>query len=227
MIAIRPSEDRGRTRFGWLDSRHSFSFGDYRDPRHMGFRALRVINDDVIAAGQGFGTHPHRDMEILTFMQAGSLAHRDSMGNGSVIRPGDVQRMTAGTGVMHSEMNPSADEEARLLQVWIEPDTLGLEPSYEQRHFGDDWQLVASPDGRDGSITLHQDARVFTGRLEAGEQQLHRLAPGRHVWLHVIEGEVEAAGEKLGAGDAVAISDVSEVAIRASQESRVLLFDLA
>ncbi len=227
MIEIRRSEDRGKTRFDWLDSRHSFSFGEYRDPQHMGFRALRVINDDSIAAGAGFGMHPHRDMEILTFMRSGSLAHRDSMGNGAVIRPGDVQRMTAGTGVTHSEVNPSNDEAAQLLQVWIEPETLDLEPSWEQESFGEDWQLVASRDGREGSLRVHQDVSVHRGRIAAGTSVVRALAPGRFAWLHVAEGRVSVAGHELEGGDGIAVSDESEIRIEAITDSDVLLFDLS
>lgn len=228
MIEIRRSKDRGHTRTDWLESSHTFSFGDYRDPSRMGFRRLRVINDDVIAPGMGFGMHPHRDMEILTFMSRGSLEHRDSMGNGSVIRPGDVQRMTAGIGVRHSELNPSPAEETRLLQVWIEPEELGLEPSYEQRSFQGPWRLVASRDGRDESITVHQDVDVFQGHLEAGEMRSHRLGPGRHGWLQVVEGDVRSGGHRLADGDALVSTDEgSEIEIHAITSSHVLLFDLA
>jgi len=226
-ISLRPAFERGETRTDWLESWHSFSFGHYRDPRHMGFRRLRVINDDVIAAGGGFGMHPHQDMEILTFMDRGALVHRDSMGNGSRIEPGDVQRMTAGTGVLHSEENPSQSESTRLLQVWIEPATRGLTPSYEQRSFGDGWQLVASRDGRDGSLLVHQDVDVYRARLEAGDARTFELAEGRHAWLQVVGGDVELGGHRLGEGDGAAVSGESKLDITTHSDSHYLLFDLA
>lgn len=227
MIEIRRSEDRGHTHLDWLDSRHSFSFGEFRDPRHMGFRRLRVINDDAVRAGAGFGMHPHQDMEILTFLQSGALAHRDSLGNAWLLRPGDVQRMTAGTGVTHSERNPCDSEAAQLLQVWIEPAMRGLEPSYEQRSFSDAWQLVVSRDAREESIKVHQDVDVFRGRLEAGAVRDHELAPGRHAWVQIVAGDVEIAGHRLKTGDAVAVSGESLVRIKSIASSDVLLFDLA
>lgn len=231
MMQIRNRDDRGETRIGWLDSRHSFSFGEYRDPRFMGFRDLRVINDDVISAGAGFGLHPHQDMEILTFMERGSLEHRDSMGNGSVIRPGDVQRMTAGTGVRHSEVNPSEVDDVRLLQVWILPGATGLEPSYEQRSFGDGWQLVASRDGREGSLTVHQDVDVYRGKLRAGEAVTFEQAPGRYAWIQVIDGDVTANGQQLTGGDGASTSDEPKIEIASTftstASSHFLLFDLA
>jgi hypothetical protein len=234
MIEVRRSEDRGETRFEWLDSRHSFSFGEYRDPRHMGFRALRAVNEDVIGPSTGFGMHPHEDMEILTVLRSGALAHRDSMGNEAVIRAGDVQRMTAGTGVMHSEHNPSDEVPANLLQIWIEPAELGLEPSYEQRSFDpadptdtDGWQLVASPDGRDGSLLIHQDVTVHRGRLAAGASAKRDLGPGRYAWLQVVDGEIEIDGHRLRAGDGVAVSDKASIAIECITGSDVLLFDLS
>jgi redox-sensitive bicupin YhaK (pirin superfamily) len=227
MIEVRRSEDRGHTRTDWLDSRHTFSFGDYRDPAHMGFHRLRVINDDVVAPEAGFGMHPHRDMEILTFMHRGVLEHRDSMGNGSVIRPGDVQRMSAGTGVRHSEFNPSAEDETRFLQVWIEPAELGLEPSYEQRSFPGPWRLVASRDGRDESLTVAQDVDVYQGRLDAGDRRSHVLRAGRHAWIQVAFGDVLIAGHRLTTGDAVRVSEEANIDIDAITSSHVLLFDLA
>ncbi len=227
MIEIRRSEDRGHTRTEWLDSRHTFSFGDYQDPAHTGFRHLRVINDDVIAPDAGFGMHPHRDMEILTFMHQGVLEHRDSLGNGSVIRPGDVQRMTAGTGVRHSEFNPSAEDETRLLQVWIQPAERGLDPSYEQRSFPGDWRLVASRDGRDESLTVAQDVDVYQGRLDAGDRRSYALRAGRHAWIQVAFGDVEIAGHRLTTGDAVRVSEEANIDIDAITSSHVLLFDLA
>lgn len=226
MIEVRRSEDRGRTRLSWLDSRHSFSFGAYRDPRHMGFRGLRVINEDEVAPSGGFGKHPHRDMEILSFVRSGALAHEDSTGESSVLRPGDVQRMTAGSGVVHSEVNASSGDPVRFFQVWIEPAEGGLEPGYEERRFDEGFGLVASPDGRDGSLSLHADALVHRGRLEAGEEIRHPL-PGRHAWLQIAGGEVFAQGQRLGEGDAIAVSDQHEIHVRASEASELLLFDLA
>ena len=226
MPLIRRSEDRGRTRFGWLDSRHSFSFGQYYDPRNMGFGALRVINDDVVAPASGFGMHPHGDMEILTVMLRGSLEHEDSMGNRTVLCPGDVQRTSAGTGILHSEINPSPDEATRFLQVWIEPESRGLAPSFDQRSFDEKWQLVASRDGRDGSLRIHQDADVHLGRIAAGESIAHALGD-RSAWVHVVAGEVGVAGERLGDGDAVGVRGAGTLEITATEGSQVLLFDLA
>jgi redox-sensitive bicupin YhaK (pirin superfamily) len=227
MIEIRAAESRGRTRLGWLDSHHAFSFGQYRDPSRMGFRALRVVNDDWIAPASGFGMHPHRDMEILSFVSRGALEHRDSMGHGAVIGAAEVQRMTAGTGVLHSEFNPSEEEPTRILQVWIEPEVPGLEPSWEQRAFGDGWQLVASGDAREGSLRIHQDASVYRGRLAADQVIRHELAPGRHAWLQVARGEVAVGESRLRSGDAAAVRDESAVIVRPVTASEVLLFDLA
>jgi redox-sensitive bicupin YhaK (pirin superfamily) len=232
MITVRRSEDRGHFDHGWLDTRHTFSFADYRDPRHMGFRSLRVVNEDRVEPGQGFGTHPHRDMEILTYVLEGELAHRDSLGNGSTIRPGDVQRMTAGTGVTHSEFNGSRIAPVHFLQVWILPERAGLLPGYEQRRFPEDetlgrLRLVASPDGADGSLTVHQDARVLAARLASGEAVAHRLAPGRHAWVQVARGEVDLAGHRLSAGDGAALSGEAEVRLRGLADAEVLVFDLA
>jgi redox-sensitive bicupin YhaK (pirin superfamily) len=231
MLTIRKSGERGVTRLDWLDSRHTFSFGDYYDPAATGFSVLRVINDDVVAPGAGFPTHPHRDMEIISWVLRGALEHRDSLGNGSIIRPGDAQRMTAGRGVTHSEFNPSADEPVRLLQVWILPDCQGLTPGYEQRHFAEPNRRgrlcqIASPDGTDGSITIHQDARVYTGLLGAGASAEQSLNAGRRVWLHVARGAVQANGARLREGDGAAIDDEMRIAIVATENSEVLLFDL-
>jgi hypothetical protein len=231
MLTIRKSGERGVTRLDWLDSRHTFSFGDYYDPAATGFSVLRVINDDVVAPGAGFPTHPHRDMEIISWVLRGALEHRDSLGNGSIIRPGDAQRMTAGRGVSHSEFNPSADEPVRLLQVWILPDCQGLTPGYEQRHFAEANRRgrlcqIASPDGTDGSITIHQDARVYTGLLGAGASAEQSLNAGRRVWLHVARGAVQANGARLREGDGAAIDDEMRIAIVATENSEVLLFDL-
>lgn len=232
MLTVRRAEDRGHADHGWLDTYHSFSFADYQDPEHMGFRALRVLNDDRVAPGKGFGTHGHRDFEIISYVVEGALEHKDSMGNGSVIRPGDVQRMSAGTGVTHSEFNHSSTEPVHFLQIWLKPAQRGLEPGYEQTTFGaeprrDRLCLVASPDGRDGSVTVHQDARVYASLLGAGKRVTHELAAGRHAWIQVVSGGVEVNGERLSTGDGAAVSDEREVSITASEESEILLFDLA
>lgn len=232
MITLRRSHERGHANHGWLRSYHSFSFANYFDPRHMGFRSLRVINEDWIQAGTGFGTHPHRDMEIITYVLEGALAHRDSMGNASEIRPGEVQRMSAGTGVTHSEMNPSATEAVHLLQIWILPERTGIEPGYEQTYFPPEekrgrLRLVASRDGRDGSVTIHQDAELYATLLEVGEEVRHPLRGGRHAWVQVARGTVTVNGHDLQAGDAAALSDETEVTLRAGDSAEVLLFDLA
>jgi redox-sensitive bicupin YhaK (pirin superfamily) len=232
-MRIRPAAERGTAELGWLSSRHSFSFGHYYDPKHMGFRSLRVINDDRVQPGRGFGTHPHRDMEILSVVVEGALEHRDSLGNGSVIRPGEVQRMTAGTGVQHSEFNPSPSEEVRFLQIWIEPEQKGLEPSYEQLAFPwerlrDEWALVASRDGRDGSLTVQQDVALYRATLREGARLEKALDAGRHVWLQVIGGGVEVVGRRLAEGDGAAVSDPGNLVVTGVFEwSDVLLFDLA
>jgi redox-sensitive bicupin YhaK (pirin superfamily) len=231
MIRIRRSQDRGRAEHGWLSSRHTFSFADYHDPAHMGFRDLRVINEDRVQPGQGFGTHAHRDMEILTWVLEGALEHRDSLGNGSVIRPGDAQRMSAGTGVTHSEYNPSADALVHFLQIWILPARRGIPPSYEQQHFPEAerrnvLRRVASPDARDGSVRLHQDAAVHAALLDPGKSVRHGLGPGRHAWLQVARGAVDLGAERLAAGDGAAISEETAVAITAREPSEVVLFDL-
>lgn len=232
MIRIRRAADRGRTRLPWLDGRHTFSFGEYHDPEHVRFGALRVINEDVVAPGGGFDTHPHSDMEIVTVVLEGALRHADSMGNGSVIRPGEVQRMTAGTGVLHSEHNASDTEPVHLLQIWIFPERRGLPPSYEQRSFDTatrpgEWVTVASPDGRDGSVTIHQDAEIRRAHLPAGTALAATLSPGRRAWLHVATGSVTLDGERLGPGDAAAIEDATTLELRGVEDADVLLFDLA
>ena len=232
MIKIRKADRRGHFDFRWLNTFHTFSFGDYYDPAFMGFRSLRVINEDFVHSGRGFPTHAHRDMEIITYILEGSLEHRDSMGNGSVIRPGDVQRMTAGTGVSHSESNPSREQSVHLLQIWILPDQGGLKPGYEQKAFTDDQKqgrlcLVASEDGRDGSVTIHQDASVYATVLAAGDEVVHTLAPGRHAWLQVARGAVTVNGEDLDQGDGAAVSNEERVAITGREAAEVLLFDLA
>ena len=230
MITIRKAEERGHASFDWLNTWYTFSFADYHDDRHMGFRALRVINDDTIAGGVGFGTHPHRDMEIITCVLSGALEHKDSMGNGRVIRPGEVQYMAAGTGVAHSEFNPSPTEPVHLLQIWILPDHKGAKPTYAERSFAKaapgKFYLVASKSGRDGSIPINQDADVFIGKLGAGNKISHQLKPGRHGWLQVAEGEVEVNGLPLKAGDGAAVSDESELILESTGPAQVILFDL-
>ncbi len=233
MIRIRKSHERGHVAQGWLESYHSFSFADYYDPKHMGFRSLRVINEDHVDAGTGFGTHPHRDMEIVTYMLNGAIEHRDSMGNGSTIRAGDVQRMTAGTGVLHSEKSPAGPDDAYLLQIWIEPEERGLTPGYEEKKFREEDKRgrllpIATRDGANGSVTIHQDAAIHASVLAPGEQVEHPLRSGRHAWVQLVSGAVEVNGTKLSAGDAAAISDESAVRIRGDGErSELLLFDLA
>src|SRR6266849_9591665 len=227
MITIRKSEERAHFDHGWLDTYHTFSFADYNDPKWMGFRTLRVINEDRVQPGVGFGRHGHRDMEIVTLVMSGELAHQDSMGNGSVIRRGDVQRMSAGTGVLHSEMNPSKDKPAHLFQIWILPERHGITPSYEQKTFSDDerrnvLKLVASHDGRDGSVTIQQDAALYSAIVDG--PLTHTFSPGRHGWLQVAQGEVDINGQKLTAGDGAAISGESEVTINGRGE--ILFFDL-
>jgi redox-sensitive bicupin YhaK (pirin superfamily) len=231
-LRVRPAEERGVAEIGWLSSRHSFSFGEYYDPRHMGFRSLRVINDDRVQAGQGFGTHPHRDMEIVSVVVEGALEHRDSLGTGSVITPGEVQRMSAGTGILHSEFNPSPERDVRFLQIWIEPERRGLPPSYEQRAFPtterpDSWVLVASRDGRDGSLTVHQDVALYRAAVSPGGALEHRFEPGRHAWIQVISGAVDANGHRLAEGDGAAVSEPGTLTVIGGDgPSDVLLFDL-
>lgn len=231
MLTIRRHDERGRADLGWLDSRHTFSFGQYRDPRHMGFRSLRVINEDRVAPGQGFGSHSHKDMEIISYVLEGSLEHNDSLGNGAIILPGEVQRMTAGSGITHSEFNPSPSQSVHFLQIWILPARSGLPPSYEQRHFPATekqgrLRLVASPDGRDGSVTVHQDAYLYLSHLGAGDTVLHSMVPSRHAWVQVASGEVTLNGVSLLAGDGAALSDETQVEIGADTGAELLLFDL-
>ncbi len=232
MITFRDRSSRGATRTGWLDSRHSFSFGHYRDPAHMGFRALRVINEDRVAPGAGFPTHGHRDMEIVSYVLDGALEHKDSIGNGSIIRPGEVQRMSAGTGIRHSEYNPSPTEPVHFLQIWILPDRQGLAPGYEQRRFATAekrgrFQLVGGPAGDDGAVTIHADARMYVASLMAGETVSHRIAPGRGVWLQLARGIVTLNDGELREGDGAAIEGEPEVVVAAEVDAEVLLFDLA
>jgi redox-sensitive bicupin YhaK (pirin superfamily) len=231
MYVVRRSAERGHADHGWLDTRHTFSFADYHDPAHMGFRSLRVINEDHVAPARGFGKHPHRDMEILTWVVSGAVEHADSMGNRAVVRPGEVQRMTAGTGVTHSEVNP-LPEPLHLLQIWIVPEKAGLAPGYEQISFAErDRQgrllLVASRDGHDGSVRIHQDVSLYDGLLAPGDRVEHTLAADRHAWLQIVRGTVEVAGNTLRAGDGLAVSDETRLAIRATEAAEVLLFDLA
>ena len=232
MITRRPADERGRTRTHWLDGRHTFSFNRYYDPRWSGFRDLLVINEDRVAPAKGFPPHSHSDMEIITYIISGALEHRDSMGNTSVIRPGEVQRMSAGTGVTHSEFNPSPDEPTHLLQIWITPEREGIRPSYEQREFPSEesrgrLRLIASRAGRDGSVTLHQDAEVYGASLREGEEVVQELRGGRHAWVQVVKGSVSVNEVELKAGDGAAVSEEERLSIRASEPSEILLFDLA
>ncbi len=234
MITVRKAEARGHFDHGWLDTRHTFSFADYHDDAHMGFRALRVINEDRVTPGQGFGTHGHRDMEIISYVLSGALAHRDSTGGSGVLRPGEVQRMTAGTGVTHSEFNGSTEEPVHFLQIWLLPDRRGHRPSYEQRAYPEAerrgrLRLVASPDGADGSTTVHQDARVYATLLARGEQAELPLAPGRHGWVQVARGELELNGVRLRAGDGAALSEEAKASLTGAGDglAEVLVFDLA
>jgi redox-sensitive bicupin YhaK (pirin superfamily) len=233
MLLIRRSDDRGRANHGWLDSRHTFSFADYHDPRYMGYGPLRVINEDRVQAGQGFGTHSHRDMEIISYVLEGELAHKDSIGNGSVIRRGDVQRMSAGTGVQHSEFNNSKAEPVHFFQIWLFPDRRGLPPSYEEKHFDDDakrgrLKLVASRDGREGSVVVHQDASLYAALLGAGDEVTHATERTRKGWVQVASGAVTVNGEQLAAGDGAAIAYEDNLTIRASaDDTELLLFDMA
>ena len=231
-MKIRRASDRGLADHGWLKSFHTFSFADYNDPAHMGFRALRVINDDRVAAGKGFGTHGHRDMEILSYVLEGALEHKDSMGTGSVIKPGDVQRMSAGTGVMHSEKNASTSEPVHFLQIWIVPEARNIAPGYEQKVFSDEekrgkLRLVASRDGREGSITVHQDVDLFAGLFDEGERASFEVKPGRGVWIHIASGVVELAGTRLVTGDAVALEAAGSYDLAGKERGEVLVFDLA
>jgi len=232
MIQVRKAAERGHFDHGWLDTRHTFSFGDYYDPAHLGFRSLRVINDDRVAPGTGFGMHGHRDMEIVTYVLDGALEHRDSLGNGSIIKAGELQRMTAGAGVRHSEFNPSDTEWVHLYQIWLLPQRKGLEPSYEQMAVGEEdkrgrFRLVASPDGVDGSLTIHQDARLYLASLSPGDGVAHEIEPGRAAWLQVLRGSMNVLGHDLAAGDGVAVTEESAVSVQAAVPSEVLLFDLA
>jgi len=232
MIQLRKAAERGRTRIGWLDSAHTFSFGDYYDPRNIGFRSLRVMNDDRIEPGQGFGTHPHRDMEILTYVLDGALAHRDSLGTSSIIRAEELQSMTAGTGISQSEFNASATEPVHLYQIWIFPERKGLTPGYEQREFASaekpgQLRVVASRDGRDDSLTIHQDASVYLGSLREGDAPKYKLAPGRHAWVQALRGRLTINGRVMEAGDGATVSDESEISLASDGNAELMLFDLA
>jgi redox-sensitive bicupin YhaK (pirin superfamily) len=231
MIEIRKSEERGQADHGWLRSYHSFSFADYHDAEHMGFGHLRVINEDRIQPGTGFGTHGHRDMEIISYVLEGELAHKDSMGNGSTIVPGDVQRMSAGKGVLHSEFNHAQDV-THFLQIWIEPRVTGIPPSYEQKHFDaaskrGRLRLVASPDGREGSVTIHQDAFVYAALLDGADRATHKLHPGRRAYLHVVRGKLTANGQPLETGDALKATNAPEITLEKGERAEALLLDLA
>jgi redox-sensitive bicupin YhaK (pirin superfamily) len=230
-IRIRKAEERGQAKYHWLDSRHSFSFGHYYDPRHMGFGPLRVINDDRVIPGGGFSTHGHQDMEIISYVLDGALEHKDSIGNGSVIRPGDVQRMSAGTGILHSEFNHSQTAPVHFLQIWIVPETTGLAPDYEQKRFGraekrGRFRLIASRDGREESLTIHQDVDLYAGLLAEGENARFDVRPGRAVWVQVAQGELDMAGQRLVAGDGAAIENLTTVELEGRQDAEVLVFDL-
>ncbi len=234
MIRVRKSDERGKGEHGWLTARHTFSFGDYHDPAHTRFRSMRVMNEDRVAGGRGFDAHPHRDMEIITYMVSGALAHKDAIGDGghaAVLRPGEVQRISAGTGIVHSEHNASGTETAHLLQIWIMPDRKGYEPRYEQKPFADGarrdvLRLVASPDGAAGSMPIHQDARIYASLLTAGKSVSHVIETGRGVWVQIVRGGLEVNGSALGAGDGAAIEDEASITIRASSDSELLVFDL-
>lgn len=231
MVEVRKSEDRGHANLGWLDSYHTFSFGDYFDSTQVGFGPLRVINEDWIAPGTGFGTHAHRDMEIITYVLEGELGHKDSMGNGSVIRPGNVQRMSAGTGIRHSEFNHSAEQKTHLLQIWIEPNVFGVEPGYEEKNFDTAQKrgklcLVASPDGYDGSVTIHQDARLYVGLFDGTEHARISIPQGRRAYLHLARGAISVNGIALKAGDALKFLEETEIRLDQGRQAEVLLFDL-
>jgi quercetin 2,3-dioxygenase len=229
MMNIRKSNERGHAEHGWLDSYHTFSFADYYDPKWMSYRTLRVINDDLMMPGQGFGMHPHRDMEIVTYILSGALQHKDSMGNGRVIKPGDFQYMSAGTGVMHSEFNPSDKEAVRLLQIWIMPDAKGVKPNYAEKSFANakaGSYLATSKAGRDGSIAIHQDADIWLAKFDGSNRVSHKVAAGRHAWVHVAEGDVTINGKKLSGGDAAAITGEEKLELTADKAAQVLLFDL-
>jgi quercetin 2,3-dioxygenase len=232
MIRVRKAAERGHANHGWLDTYHTFSFSTYQDPDHMRFRSLRVMNEDFVAPGKGFGTHPHHDMEIVTYVLEGALEHQDSMGNGEVLRPGEFQRMSAGTGITHSEFNPSSEEPVHLYQIWLFPERKRIEPSYEQKWFPPEerhnrLRLVASRNAADGSLLIHQDARIYLSNIDAGHSVEHPLAPGRHAWLQVLRGRVSLNGTALGRSDGAAVSDEARLTIQADDDAEIMLFDLA
>lgn len=232
MVTIRKAEDRGHANHGWLNTYHTFSFSSYRDPAHVHFRSLRVMNEDFVAPGQGFGTHPHEDMEIVTYVLEGALEHKDSMGNGEVLRPGEFQRMSAGTGITHSEFNPSSTEPVHLYQIWLFPEQKGITPSYEQKRFADEerhnqLRLVASRDAAEGSLLIHQDARIYLSSLDNGQQVSHELSENRHAWLQILRGNVTLNGERLSTSDGAAVSDETHLTIEANDAAEIMLFDLA
>lgn len=232
MFQLRQSQARGQADHGWLKSQHTFSFAGYRDPQQMGFRKLRVINEDRVAPGAGFGTHPHRDMEIISYVLGGAIEHKDSMGNGSVIRPGEVQRMTAGTGVTHSEFNHSKTEEVHFLQIWIVPERNGLQPGYEQKDFAEherqgQLRLVASRDGRQGSVTVHQDLNLYSSVLSAGDEVPYTIRPGRHTWVQLVQGTLQVGPITMQTGDGLAISDESQLKLTTASSAHFLVFDLS
>lgn len=232
MITIRPAQERGHANHGWLDSYHTFSFANYYDPAQMGFRSLRVINEDRVTPGKGFGTHGHQDMEILTYVLEGALEHKDSLGTGSIIQPGELQRMSAGTGIAHSEFNHSKSDSVHFLQIWILPETQGLDPSYEQRDFAPQktpgkLRLVAAKDGREGAVTVHQNMDLYAAVLEAGDRLSYTLQPSRHAWVQIARGGVELNGTQLKAGDGAAISKETDITLEATEDAEILLFDLA
>ena len=231
MIQVRKAQDRGHANHGWLDTYHTFSFSTYQDHDHMRFRSLRVMNEDIVAPGKGFGTHPHNDMEIVTYVLEGALEHKDSMGNGEVLRPGEFQRMSAGTGITHSEFNPSDSEPVHLYQIWLFPERKGIEPSYEQKRFPEDerhnqLQLVASRDAENGSLLIHQDARIYLSQVDAEKEILHELLAGRHAWLQVLRGSVSLNGVNLETSDGAAVSEERSLKIRATSDAEIMLFDL-
>ena len=232
MITVRRSDERGHADHGWLKSHHTFSFASYQDPEHMGFRSLRVVNEDRVAAGQGFGTHGHRDMEIVSYVLDGELEHKDSMGNGEVLRPGEFQRISAGTGIEHSEFNPSKENATHFYQIWLRPEQKGIEPSYEQKAFepadrANRLQLVASRDGQDGSLVVHQDAKIFLTDLSDGQEVVYPIATGRHAWVQVLRGNASVNGEALAVGDAAAISDEAVLHVSSNDLAELMIFDLA
>lgn len=232
MIQIRKATERGHADHGWLKTYHTFSFSTYQDPDHMGFRSLRVMNEDWVQSGQGFGTHPHRDMEIVTYVLEGALEHKDSMGNGEVLRAGEFQRMSAGTGITHSELNPSDSDPVHLYQIWLLPQSKGIEPSYEQKRFSDNEQhnqlrLVASPGAENGSLRIHQDARIFLSKIDAQTEVAHELAIDRHAWLQVLRGTALLNGENLKTSDGAAVSEESRLTIQATSDAEIMLFDLS